>query len=246
VSPPLSLPQPPSGPLGPNQQIAYNCDKVHPAAAAPGSPPDDIRGVRLGMPPMVVEAELVCGNPAYAIARDQGGAFDVPRLNEDPQPHTSISADDGQGDKVEVLLLGMPGQEVAAHLSRSLGYALSEQPPVETERQSLIAKYGPPTSDDRFPYAETLNWIYEPSGRAMSPKNPNYDNCKQIGGYGGSFNYSKACGLTIRAAMTITGNGGVSGVDFGIMNQAAAYDAAQKEKAAINLANTPKGEAKPL
>ena len=230
----------PAAPAGPK----FDCSGVKPASAPPGSPPDDILGVRLGMTPKTVEAVLACGNPHYTITENDGASFNVPNIEHGPQPQTSVAAEDGD-DKVEVVLLGLAGHEQAVRLTSQRRYLLGNQPSFPTEVAKLIAKYGPPTTDtgDSAGESENLYWLYDRSGKPLPQRGPAGTDCESMGGYGASFELQPECGLDIAADLTGSGDGGVSQRDVTVMNQADAGEMLDKEKAAIAIINAPRGAA---
>ena len=261
TTPPSPTPAPQPSPQ-PSTAAKYDCAAVKPTVAQPGSQSPDILGVRLGMPPTMAAAILACGNPKFVLSTDQGGLFDLPAIEHGPQPETSLDAKlpakvaadvSSMGtdpfrsgpvydDLVAVMFVGLASRERAAWLARQEHYPDGNLPSVANVVNSLVQKYGPPTSDTGTRgSSRALQWIHEPSGAAMNPNDPHYLNCGGIGGYGSSFQITSDCGLTVTANLVVAADGGVGELNIAVMDQAAANAAIQREKADIALINTPPG-----
>ena len=212
------------------------------------------------MTPSVIAAILACGNPNYVLSNNGGSAFELPAIEHGPQPQTSLVAETQDdkvapgspesafapsfviGDKVEVVFLGLAGQERATRLTRDVRYPDGKHPSFPTETQALIAKYGPPTSDTGLlsnSYQE-LEWVHEPSGAPMSPKNPSFASC------GSTTSVTPGCGLTISAHLTDAADGGVVEMILSVMDHAATQTAIDAGKAAIAIINKPNAAATKL
>ena len=239
-----------SQPAQPGEQTpttsALDCVGVHGEAAPAGTPTDDILGVRPGTPAKAAQRILACAKGGYTVGPGSA-SFNVPTIEKGPQPLTGIVAQ-APNDSVEAVFIGMPGQEVTERLTRQLSFPTGNQPPFAQAKQSLVNKYGPPAVDtgSQANGSETLRWIYEPSGRSMSPQNPSFSSCQEDNGPTGSFSFNEGCGLTIVGIVNGSADGGATSLGVGIMDQAAAYKALDREKAAIAVLNRPTGAAPTL
>ena len=214
------------------------------------------------MSPTATAAILACANPAFVLSTGQGGSFDLPAIEHGQLPVTSLNAEARDkvagmptgmgyeayqpsvvtGDEIEVMFLGLAGHEQAAWLTRQKRYPEGNLPSVASTVDTLVRKYGPPTSDTGVRVSSReLEWMHEPSGTPMNPKNPHYLSCGGIGGYGSNFQVTSGCGLTIVANLIVAADGGVGQLDVTVMDQAAATAAIQREKADIAIINTPPG-----
>jgi hypothetical protein len=98
--------------------------------------------------------------------------------------------------------MGLPGHEQVISVAREEYYAQGKQPTVDSVKQALIGKYGPPTQMDGSGATSYLWWEYDPSGAKVAPGTPAYNTCRINVSPDAATSLSTLCGVTVGALIT--------------------------------------------
>jgi hypothetical protein len=218
-----------------------NCDQVKPQTAPPGSPTDDILGVRPGLLPKQAQDILICENPRFSIdgQDDKGGNFGIPPYPDGTMALNGFTATQEEspttpGDKIIVTYVGLPGEERVAGVGRTMSFPPGHEPTIGSIRDGLIRKYGAPNGT-LSGLATILRWIHSPDGSMISEHSDRMIQCTQnVSGSGASVNSN--CGLTITASIYSSNDNPAAASSFNVavIDQAATYAVAEAAKNAVN------------
>lgn len=230
-----------------------DCGSVKPESAPPGSPADDILGVRPGTPASVARLIVTCANKKFDVTphtTDRPGYIaNIPEILNGKQPADGFEArvptegaSTPSDDDVQVIFAGLPGAERVVAVYRTVWPDHKNPPSLDTLTATLVKKYGPPTHTEKY----QISWIYNPSGSPIAESDPTYSVCVDGNLNGG---LSPDCGTTIVAQINWDDDGQSKSVKwFSVhtVNQAQAADSVDRETSAINTLNTPSGAAPKL
>lgn len=121
----------------PNQGTA-DAEGIDCNLAAPSGP--DVVGVTIGMKAEDAYRAIACANRAMRVEYPVGG-IEVPAMPDGSKPRGMIVGRTN-GDKVEVLLAGMPGAETVVFVRRDVTFQNGQQPTMAALREQLRGKYG--------------------------------------------------------------------------------------------------------
>ena len=124
--------------------------------------------------------------------------------------------------------MGMPGQERVIAVAREEWFEEGKNPTGESVAQALVKKYGQPSRSYENQYGHrTLDWIYDPRGRAVTETSPLFQQCTGISDPDGGTNYSPDCGLVVQARVnTLDSNRQLAQyMQVGVIDQANGYQA---------------------
>lgn len=155
------------------QKVDLDCGKFKPHSAPRGQPADDIGGLRHGMKEEQVRGVLLCRNANYAINVNKNNVS-VPTGGQMSQ--INLNADTGL-DKVNVWLVGPPGEEQVVHIDRTIEYTGGKELPIANIAQEVTSKYG--TFDDAGYSNQRSGWIVRSrDGERMASSNTSYGECR--------------------------------------------------------------------
>jgi hypothetical protein len=150
-----------------------------------------------------------------------------------------------------VSTMGMPGEEKVLSVAREEYYPADKLPTVDSLKQALIAKYGPPTreNDGQTTY---LSWEFDPSGARVAPNSSLANACGVNPTPDTSISLSTACGVSVGAAieaassnpglahsLAVTSQNGTQGMAF-LKATADAFQQADDARKANELSNASK------
>jgi hypothetical protein len=107
-----------------------------------------------------------------------------------------------------VATMGMPGKEKVISAARELWFDKGRNPTVDSVAQSLIAKYGQPTSKQEqtgSPIRQLL-WAYGPRGRKITETSPLYGRCHGMSDPDQGVSLSPICGISVQATIVSLSN----------------------------------------
>ncbi|MBN8813451.1 MULTISPECIES: hypothetical protein [unclassified Sphingomonas] len=138
-----AAPNRPSGqPQGTADAESIDCRSL----AAPSGA--DVVGVSLGMRAEDAYKAVACSNRALRVTYDAGG-FQVPAMPDGSRPRTMVLGQ-RSGEKIEVSLAGLPGQETVVAIRREVTYGQGQEPQMAALAQQLRGKYGELTAAEGF------------------------------------------------------------------------------------------------
>ncbi len=122
----------------PQERGTADAEGIDCTLPSPNGP--DVVGVTIGMRAEDAYKAIACSNRAMRVAYP-GGGIEVPAMPDGSRPRGMIVGR-AYGDKVEVLLAGMPGQETVAFVRRDVTFQQGQQPTMAALQQQLRGKYG--------------------------------------------------------------------------------------------------------
>lgn len=214
-----------------------------------GEPVNDVTGIRPGMTWDEAANFVMCDNPMMVVTENdrtfnintngqhirQGfdGKFAEPRvvknsqqILEDMRKAEMLRSENayvaplqpGQS-RYGVTTMWMPGQERVISVAREEYFADGKQPTMDSVKQALIGKYGPPTfeKDGGRSY---FSWDYDPAGNRIPPGSQLSNSCSMNTPTPDSaVHLSSDCGVTVGAVIdALPSNPGLAH-DLDVMSQ---------------------------
>lgn len=223
---------------------------------AEGAPVDDVVGVRPGLTYEEAENLVLCSDEMLVV-QTGGRAFNIQTFGQTlrhgftaryaeaeksadqirREMQESFSARMGNAVTQDMLpgqskwyvgTMGMPGQERVIAVAREEWFGEGKNPTAASVAQALISKYGTPSRTREDNYGQrTLDWIYDPRGRAVGETSPLYQQCTGISDPDGGTSFSPDCGLVLQArVITLESNRQLAQyMQVGAIDQATGYQA---------------------
>lgn len=155
----------------------------------------DIVGVTIGMPAEQAFQKVACSNPQLRVQYSQTGGFRVPPLPNGERPRTMIVTDGGQ-ERVQVTLVGLPGQERVVAIKRETQFGAGDAPAFTTLRQQLESKYGTLVREAYQENTYTAGALRSADGRVIAANDdPLFMRC--LPSTVGSVDVRGDCGLSV-------------------------------------------------
>ncbi len=147
-----------------------------------------------------------------------------------------------------LLATGATGAETVSGVWYTETFADGKNPTTADSIKALTVKYGKPSEDQNSSSMETLRWVFDAHGQALTPDSPLYSQCTSVAPNFRAVSLNPNCGLTIRAdiAKVPTNELLAKSISYGFVNQAqmsAALDR-QQQVDATNEATRKQAEAK--
>jgi hypothetical protein len=214
-----------------------------------GAPVNDVTGIRPGMSWDEAANFVMCDNPLMVVTENsrtfnintngqhirQGfdGTFAQPRvvknsqqILEDMRKAEMLRSENayvaplqpGQS-RYGVTTMGMPGQERVISVAREEYFADGKQPTMDSVKQALISKYGPPTFEkdgDRTYFS----WGFDPAGNRVPPGSQLSSSCSMNTPTPDSaVHLSSDCGVIVGAVIDALPNNPGLAHDLDVMSQ---------------------------
>lgn len=126
----------------------------------------DMVGIWIGMPADQAFARIACSNTALRVEFSNEGGFDVPPPPNGGQMRTGIEAR-SENERISAVLIGMPGQERVAYISRMVRYANGGQPAFDAFIQQFQRKYGQMATSYNASDGIVFGTVRAPDGRSL-------------------------------------------------------------------------------
>jgi hypothetical protein len=214
-----------------------------------GAPVNDVTGIRPGMSWDEAANFVMCDNPLMVVTENsrtfnintngqhirQGfdGTFAQPRvvknsqqILEDMRKAEMLRSENayvaplqpGQS-RYGVTTMGMPGQERVISVAREEYFADGKQPTMDSVKQALIGKYGPPTFEkdgDRTYFS----WGFDPAGNRVPPGSQLSSSCSMnTPTPDAAVHLSSECGVIVGAVIDALPNNPGLAHDLDVMSQ---------------------------
>lgn len=101
----------------------------------------DVVGVTIGMSADDAFRAVACSNPALRVSFSNQGGFGPQALPDGRTMRKTITAEAGQ-ERIQVSLVGLPGQERVVAIRRSINFERGQEPSATTLIAELQQKYG--------------------------------------------------------------------------------------------------------
>ena len=169
-------------------------------AVQPGSG-NDVVGVTVGMSADDAYRLIACSNRALRVSFSDRGGFGPQVLPDGRRMRKSITAVAG-GERIQALLVGLPGQERVVAITRELPFASGEAPLVTALVAQLQGKYGALRHDPNQYGQWSGNAIRGADGQPLPEGSLSGAGCSLSAGLGGSLRGD--CGLSVAVDIQIS------------------------------------------